>query len=257
MGIFLLIVVGLVAWFFISAMNRAKTRMAYADVQDAQRQIAQLESEPHLAPSWVHSRDRQEEFVHGTLKLAERNGTPLPFGSLYFTEEDKVTEIMHFIALLERRGSNFTDQKIAATRFISERFLGLPTVVQEYYVEQGTAGVESASHGMPTWAQDKPIDAFVEGMNVLLRARSVPPTYFAALMTDAETVVEIMKVMADAERDGASLEYQRTTAALLVQSRWLQLSEQDRKRIALEDFRKVMRDGSDALKFFKSYNTST
>jgi len=238
MGIFLLIVAGLIAWFFISAMNRAKTRMAYADAQEAKREIAELDREPYLKPSWVNVDNSREEFLQGALLLAERNGTPVSFGGLYFTEEDEVDELLHYIALLQRRGSSFTDQKIAATRFISERLQGLPSVIQDHYRETTVASV---GHLKPNWAGIRKItNAFVSDMYILVEARSIPPTFFTSLMADDEAISEMMHTMALTQFEGGSFDDQKEAAGQWVFDRWLVLPRDDQEPFMDQHFKSMM-----------------
>ena len=146
MGFFLLVIAGLVAWFFISAMNRAKRRMAYADAQAAKRELAEAEGAPHRKPTWVGDRDRMEIVVNGVLNWSLHNGIPVSFASTYFTEQDKIGELMHYLALLERRGSRLTDQQIAAGEFIAGKFIILPMATKKPFIEQDAremAGLKS------------------------------------------------------------------------------------------------------------------
>lgn len=238
MGIFLLIVAGLIAWFFISAMNRAKTRMAYADAQEAKREIAELDREPHLKPSWIKVGASQEEFLQGALLLAERNGTPVSYGGLYFTEEDKVDELMHYIALLERRGSSFTDQKIAATRFISERFQGLPAVIREHYEQTTTVADKNLK---PNWAANrKVVNTFVSDMYALVEGRSIPPTFFTGLMADDEAISEMMHRMALVQFEGGSFGDQKDAAGQWVFDRWLVLPRDQQEPFMDQHFKNMM-----------------
>lgn len=136
MAIVLLIIAGLVAWFFLSAINRAKTRMAYADQQAAKREIRDEGGEPFLKPSWAANRDRVEEFVTGQVKLAQRSGVSIAFTSHVLRDPDTQAELMHYLTLLERRGSGFTSQQVAAGQWISERYLLLPLAEQTEFFKE-------------------------------------------------------------------------------------------------------------------------
>lgn len=121
MGFVLLIVAVLVAWFLISAMNRAKTRMAYADQREAMRELEEMEGKPHLHPSWYSNVGRLREFLHGSARLAERRGVPLEF-----TQDAVTIAFFHYIALLERKGSSFTAQQIAGADYLENQWFLAP-----------------------------------------------------------------------------------------------------------------------------------
>lgn len=240
MGIFLLIIAGLVAWFFISAMNRAKTRMAYADQQMALREAAELDVKPNLKPSWIKVGDSQQDFLHGAIMLAERNGTPISFGRLYFTEEDKVDELLNYIGLLQRGGSSFTDQKVAATRFITERFERLPDAIQEHYQQSPTVAEKNMK---PNWAGiRKMVTTFVADMSAIVEGRSIPPSFFVALTEDPAAISEMMHAMALVQFEGGSFEDQKEAAGQVVFDRWLVLPNEEREPYMQENFRRLMGD---------------
>lgn len=78
MGFFLLIIAGLVAWFFISAMNRAKRRMAFADQRMAQHHM-EATTDRDLIPTWARSRPNVNAFVEATSVLVEGRSVPPTF----------------------------------------------------------------------------------------------------------------------------------------------------------------------------------
>lgn len=133
MGIFLLIVAGLVAWFFISAMNRAKTRMAYADRRQAERELNSLDRAPYLSPTWALNQARLEMFLRGATKLVERDGVPVEFVRDLTTSSEGLRRLMHYIALLERQGSSFTFQQIAGAEYYLHQWLELPVAESVQY----------------------------------------------------------------------------------------------------------------------------
>lgn len=238
MGIFLLIVAGLIAWFFISAMNLAKRRMAYADAQEAKPEIAGLDGERYLKPTWVDVGDSQRDFLQRALLLAERNGTPISYGGLYFTERDKVDELLHFIALLQRRGGSFSDQKIAASTFITERFEGLPAAIQEHYYQSTTVAEKTLK---PNWAGiRKMVNHFIEGMYVVVERRTIPPKFFTDLTAEPEAISEMMHAMALVQFEGGSFEDQKEAAGQVVFERWLVLPQDQQKPYRDQQFKDMM-----------------
>lgn len=134
MGFVLLLVVGLVAWFSISAVNRAKTRMAYADQREAERTMENMEGEPHLKPTWVQDRERLREFAHAAARLSERRGVPVEYFQHLFSDDARINRLMHFITLLERRGSGLTAQKIAAADYVVSQWFLAPSSQQNDFM---------------------------------------------------------------------------------------------------------------------------
>jgi hypothetical protein len=129
-GFFLLIIAGLVAWFFISAASRAKMRMAYADQRAAERELDELTVEPHLKPTWALRQDGLREFAYAAGRLCERRGVPLEFFQHLSADDGWTNGLMHYIALLERRGNSFTAQKIAAADYVVSQWFLIPSPQQ-------------------------------------------------------------------------------------------------------------------------------
>ena len=126
MGVFLLIVAGLIAWFFISAMNKAKTRMAYADRRQAERELNSLDRTPYLSPTWVLDDARLKMFLGGATKLAERDGVAIEFVRDQMTSSDGLRRLMHYIALIEQQGGSFLDQQTAGAEYLVKAWLFQP-----------------------------------------------------------------------------------------------------------------------------------
>nr|WP_315054365.1 hypothetical protein [uncultured Brevundimonas sp.] len=126
MGFFLLLLLGVGVWFFVSGMAKAKARMAYADDKDARRIMADDPRLPHLTPTWYSNRDRVGEFTNALIKSAQRGKYPVSFVVNYIRDDDAVRELMHYVALLEERGSGFLSQQSAAVSHVQERFFLLP-----------------------------------------------------------------------------------------------------------------------------------
>nr|WP_313427066.1 hypothetical protein [Brevundimonas diminuta] len=124
MGFVLLIVAGLVAWLFISAAIKGKVRDAEAEQREVQRIMSGLKEAPSQKPTWAGSRDSLREFVHAVGRLGERRGIPLEF--FQQLDESKISWLLHYLAILERRGASFTNQKIAAVDHLTTEWFALP-----------------------------------------------------------------------------------------------------------------------------------
>ena len=129
MGIFLLIIAGLIAWVVFAGMAKGKARMAYADRRDAEREMAEADFEPHLVPSWSLDNAKLREFVVPVMGLAERRGVPMVYVQDLLSDGGS-HQLMHLIALLERRGTSLTDQKIAAVDYIFDKWVVVPPAEQ-------------------------------------------------------------------------------------------------------------------------------
>ena len=125
-GIFLLIIAGLVAWFFISAMNRAKARMAYADAQMAERAFAGI-------PTWARSKPKVDRFVEEMYALVEERAIARGFFTDLMTDPAAIDEVMLAMADAERAGALLDDQKAAAVDFVAVCWAKLNTEEQERY----------------------------------------------------------------------------------------------------------------------------
>ena len=112
MAFVLLIIAGLVAWFFIAAAAKGKVRHAEAEQRAVRKIMDGLTEEPNQRPTWAKNRDGLREFVYAVGKLGERRGMPLEF--FQQLDDSEINWLMHYLAILERRGASFTDQKIAA-----------------------------------------------------------------------------------------------------------------------------------------------
>lgn len=233
MGIFLLIVAGLVAWFFIAAMSKANRRMAYADQKEAERELKAVEDDPQMMPTWLLKPGQFRDFwMRVAQELTDRQ-VPQPFAERMFNNDLEYHRIMHLVALLERRNGGFKAQVNAAADYVFDKW-----VTQEYH-----------KVGLPTWGRSKPdVDKFVTDVSVALKTRSVAPPFFKAQMEDTGAIEEMMGAVTEAERVGASREDQVVVAAEIITDHWEALPQEDQDRLWAQDFKDVMRAASEATK---------
>ncbi len=233
MGIFLLIVAGLVAWFFISAINRANRRMAYADQKDAERELKGLQGEPQLMPSWAMKPGRLREFMARVEITLRSREVPAQFIETVLGDNLEYHRIMHFVALLERRNGGSTAQVTAAADYIFDKW-----VAHEYH-----------KVGLPTWGRSKSeVDAFISEVKAVLKERQIAPPFFAAFLDDPAAIEKMMRGVTDAEHAGASRDDQVKVAAQVVTDRWTVLPSEERDRLWQQDFADLMRAASEATK---------
>ena len=134
MVVVLLIIAGLVAWFFIAAIARANARLAYADQRGAELELDEID-EPHLKPTWSFRQDRLREFVHALGTLAQRRMVPQRYVQELLDDEDFIARLMHLAAIMDRRGSSFSAQKIAAADYVSGEWLNVPVNLRAGYIK--------------------------------------------------------------------------------------------------------------------------
>lgn len=233
MGFFLLIIAGLVAWFFISAMNRAKRRMAYADQQSAARELSALQGEPELMPTWLMRPGHLREFLARVEVTLRSREVPAQFVERVLADDLEYHRIMHLVALLERRNGGLTAQVTAAADYVWDKW-----VAQELH-----------RVGLPTWGRNKSeVDAFITEVGVVLKDRSIAPPFFRAVMDEPDSIEKLMQEVIKAERGGASRENQVMVAAQVVTDRWVVLPKEEQDRLWHQDFQDVLRAASDATK---------
>lgn len=222
MGLFLLIVGGLIAWVVVAGVTKANRRMAYADQKAVERELKAVEDDPHMMPTWLQKPGRLREFlarVEATLRSRE---VPPRFVERILGDDLEYHRIMHLVALLERRKGGLSAQVTAAADFIWDKW-----VAQELH-----------RVGLPTWGRSKEdVDRFVKDMYALVEERSIPPTFFTALMANPDAIAELMRCVVTAERQGASLAGQKAAAGQFVFDRWLVLPE-DQKKPFMDDYLK-------------------
>lgn len=210
----LLLIAGLIAWVVISGVTKANSRMAYADRKDAERELKAIEGEPHLMPSWAMKSGSLREFFARVREVLQGREVPRHYVEGVIADDLEYHRILHFVTLLERRKGGWSAQVIAAADYIFDKW-----VAQECH-----------RVGMPTWGLSKPnVDRFIEQMYQLVEERSIPPTFFTALMADSDAIGELMERVVLSEREGASLAEQRAAAGQFVFDRWLVLPSEQQK----------------------------
>ena len=135
MGIILLIIVGVVGYVVIKGVMKANARMAYADQQAAMREVRDHPEMAARMPSWTADKDRLEQFIYAQMKWAETSGLSVSYAAHVFTDPESVDELMGYLAALERRGTSFVGQGVAAGEWITKRFIVLPMAQKTPFLE--------------------------------------------------------------------------------------------------------------------------
>lgn len=212
MGLFLLIVLGLIAWFVVSAVMKANGRMAYADQKNAERELKALEGEPHLMPSWAMKPGRLRDFFTMVSETLQKQGMPKSYIDKAIADDLEYHRILHLVTLVERRKGGMTAQFSAAADYIWDKW-----VTQEL-----------RRVGLPTWAHNKAeVDAFIAEVGAILKDRSIAPSFSKAFMAASDNVEKMMQEVTKAEEEGGSREDQVMVAALLVIDRWERLPSEE------------------------------
>jgi hypothetical protein len=117
MSVVLIIIIGAVIWFFVAAWSRAKSRMHFVDKLRAVREVSSGSSR---LPSWMASRDKIEEFIHGVERLAEHHGVPLLVSASLLSNDKLQKLLMHYAGAMEAQGASFVEQQMAVTEKLVE-----------------------------------------------------------------------------------------------------------------------------------------
>jgi len=222
LGLFLLIIAGLIAWIVVAGITKANRRMAYADQKAAERELKAVEDDPHLMPTWLQKPGRLREFLARVETTLRSREVPPQFVERIIGDDLEYHRIMHLVALLERRNGGLPAQVTVAADYVWDKW-----VTEELH-----------RVGLPTWGRHtEDVDRFVEDMYALVEERSIPPTFFTGLMADPDAIAELMRYVVAAERRGASLDGQKATAGQFVFDRWLVLPE-DQKKPFMDDYLK-------------------
>lgn len=123
-------VLGLVGWVLIAGVSKGKARRAEAEQRSVLQIMNDLREEPNQKPNWAHDRNRLREFAHAVGRLAERRGVPLEFIQQFLAEDASIHWLMHYMAILERRGVSFAAQEIAAADHILSQWFLIPMAQQ-------------------------------------------------------------------------------------------------------------------------------
>lgn len=237
LGIFLLIVAGLVGWFFWSAISRGNRRMAYSDQKDAEREMKGLVGEPQLMPTWAMKPGRLREFMARVEMTLRAREVPAEFIETVLADDLEYHQIMHFVALLERRNGGFTAQVTAAADYVFDKW-----VAHEY-----------RKVGLPTWGRSRSdVDKFVTDVSVASKERSVAPPFFKSLMEDPGAIEKMMRAVAESEGEGASRADQVQVAAQIVTEHWADLPKEEQDRLWRQDFKDVLREASEATRSLRA-----
>ena len=129
MGFVLILVLVLLAFIFVRAILKTKVRQHDADEQSARRELAKHHNAGGVAlrPSWFMTQDKMEMFEIATTQLSRTRGIPVTWVMRVFLDGALRDTMFSFVAQMEREGSSFTEQQLAAYKFISETWAKLST----------------------------------------------------------------------------------------------------------------------------------
>jgi hypothetical protein len=105
---------------FVRGFLRAKARRHDARKMGAGRDL--LGGSGHR-PTWFMQADRRDEFGHGVVRLAVRNGVPESFVRGLFGNVENLAFLVGYVGLLEDRGGTFIEQQMAASEFVQRLWL--------------------------------------------------------------------------------------------------------------------------------------
>lgn len=122
----LIVIVGVVAWYFLKAAALGMARHGQAEQRAVTRIMDEMDDEPSQKPTWAHDREKLGEFAHAVGRLSERRGVPLEYYQHFLAENAAINRLMHYMAILQRRGGTFAAQEIAAADYILGQWFLIP-----------------------------------------------------------------------------------------------------------------------------------
>ncbi len=135
MEIVLVLFLGIVVYAFI----KAKTRMHYANTQQARRDlIAATEAPTPTLPTWANNKDRMDEFVYAIVNLARRKSVSRFFVEGAVRDPGTVKMLLTHAALMERERSGFVAQQAATAELVIDLWDRLGSEKQKKFREVDT-----------------------------------------------------------------------------------------------------------------------
>ena len=114
-------IIAVIAFILIKGYMRAKSRMYYANVQRAMREIGTKHDD--LRPTWFSDYEKQKDFIIILKTLCLKKGISEEFFSNIVSHEDGTRLINKFAALMERNGASFNEQITGTSDFLKEAWL--------------------------------------------------------------------------------------------------------------------------------------
>ena len=132
MEIVLLLFVGIVIYAFI----KAKSRMHYANTQQARRNlIAATEAQSPTLPTWVNNKDRMDEFLYAIVNLARRKSVSRFFVEGAVRDPGTLNMLLTHAGLMEREKSGFVAQQAATAELVIDLWARLGPEKQQKFRE--------------------------------------------------------------------------------------------------------------------------
>lgn len=119
--IIIIFIIAVIAFILIKGYIRAKTRMHYANVQRAMREIDATPDD--IRPTWFSDYEKQKDFVILLKTLCLKKGISEEFFSNIVSHEEGARFVNKFAALMERNGASFNEQITGTSDFIKEAWL--------------------------------------------------------------------------------------------------------------------------------------
>ena len=114
-------IIAVIAFILIKGYMRAKSRMHYANVQRAMREISTTHDD--LRPTWFSDYEKQKDFIIILKTLCLKKGISEDFFSNIVSHEDGTRLIHKFAALMERYGASFNEQITGTSDLLKEAWL--------------------------------------------------------------------------------------------------------------------------------------
>jgi hypothetical protein len=128
----LLIFAGIIIYAFV----KAKSRMHYASMQHARRNLIEAtEAQDPTLPTWVNNKDRMDEFVYAIVNLARRKSVSRFFVEGAVRDPGTLKMLLTHAGLMERERSGFVAQQAATAELVIDLWNRLGQEKQEKFRE--------------------------------------------------------------------------------------------------------------------------
>lgn len=140
MEIVILVIVGLLTWYFLKNYWRSRNAMYITNVNLAKRKFDELDPSKAMLPSWRDNDKKIEEFIETVVLLTGSLGVPTEFYTSVSKEEanpnvsefiiDRV-DMVTIAALIEREGASFNEQISGVVDVIKTKWSGTPKNIRQ------------------------------------------------------------------------------------------------------------------------------
>lgn len=123
--------VAYLAFFVISSIFKAKSRMHNANQMGAMRDLL---AGTLIMPSWSSNAERRDEFVYSIQRAAAHKGVQESYLQETLMNPEALTSLVHYAGAMEQRGASFIEQQAAVAEMLVELWRRLGQEEQQRYL---------------------------------------------------------------------------------------------------------------------------